>query len=221
MSGTGGSRLVVFDFDGVLVAGDSMASLLKRLIVERWWKRAIALVVFPVAMPLLVSKRFLPFGASVFRRIAFIGLGGAELRERLESFGRELAADARKAKPRAVAALRAHVAAGDRVIVASGSEEKIVRAVLAALGLPDVGVIASQIELEPAVLIRRHCYGAAKCVALAEAGHERWDVAYSDSLADLPLLRAADRPVLVDAKPAMVAEATRLLGRAPELIDWT
>lgn len=220
MSGTDGTRLVVFDFDGVLVAGDSMASLLKRLIVERWWKRAIALVVFPVAMPLLVSKRFLPFGASVFRRIAFVGLGGAELRERLESFGRQLATDPRKAKPRAVAALRAHLAAGDRVVVATGSEEKLVRAVLAELDLADVELFASQIELEPVVRIRRHCYGAAKCVALAEAGHVRWDVAYSDSLADLPLLRAATHPVLVDAKPEMVAAATRLLGRAPQLVDW-
>lgn len=218
---TGGTgRLVVFDFDGVLVAGDSMASLLRRLIVERWWKRALALAVFPIAMPLLASKRFLPLGAGVFRRIAFLGLGGAELRERLGSFGHELAADPRKAKPRAVAALRAHLAAGDRVVVASGSEEKIVRAVLAALGLSGVQVIASQIELEPELRIRRHCYGAAKCVALAEAGYERWDVAYSDSLADLPLLRAAARPVLVDARPAMVAEATRLLGRSPEVVDW-
>jgi phosphatidylglycerophosphatase C len=172
-------------------------------------------------MPLLVSKRFLPLGARVFRRIAFLGLGGPELRDRLESFGRALAADPRKAKPRAVAALRAHLAAGDRVIVATGSEEKLVRAVLAGLGLADVELIASQIELEPVVRIRRHCYGAAKCVALADAGHARWDVAYSDSLADLPLLRAADRPVLVDAKSEMVAEATRLLGRAPEVVDWT
>lgn len=220
MSDSGGTRLVVFDFDGVLVAGDSMASLLKRLIVERWWKRALALAVFPVAMPLLVNKRFLPLGAGVFRRIAFLGLGGAELRERLEAFGRELATDPRKAKPRAVAALRAHLAAGDRVIVASGSEEKIVHGVLAALGLPGVQVIASQIELEPELRIRRHCYGAAKCVALGEAGFEGWDVAYSDSLADLPLLRAATRPVLVDAKPKMFEEAARLLGRTPETVDW-
>ncbi|HET7842696.1 MAG TPA: haloacid dehalogenase-like hydrolase, partial [Xanthomonadales bacterium] len=68
--------------------------------------------------------------------------------------------------------------------------------------------------------IRRHCYGAAKCVALAGSGHERWDIAYSDSLADLPLLRGADRAVLVNASPAMVAEATRQLGRTPELVDW-
>ena len=58
-------------------------------------------------------------------------------------------------------------------------------------------------------------------VALAEAGFEGWDVAYSDSLADLPMLRAAARAVLVDAKPQVVAEATRLLGRTPESVDWS
>lgn len=220
MTPGGRGRLVVFDFDGVLVAGDSMASLLRRLIAERWWKRALALAVFPFAMPLLASRRWLPLGARVFRRIAFLGLDGPELRDRLEASGRKLAADPRKARPRAVAALREHLAAGDRVVVATGSEERLVQAVLAGLGIDGVAIVASQIELDPVVRIRRHCYGAAKCVALAALGHERWDVAYTDSLADLPLLRAADRAVLVDATPEMAAAATRLLGRAPELVHW-
>jgi phosphatidylglycerophosphatase C len=116
--------------------------------------------------------------------------------------------------------LREHLEAGDRVVVASGSEERLVHAVLDALGVRGVEVIASQIDLEPVVRIRRHCYGAAKCTALAAAGHERWDVAYSDSLADLPLLRGAAHAVLVDATPEMVAEATRQLGRPPGLVDW-
>ncbi|HET7843635.1 MAG TPA: HAD family hydrolase, partial [Xanthomonadales bacterium] len=148
-------RLVVFDFDGVLVAGDSMASLLRRLIAERWWKRALAYAAFPFAMPLLLSKRWLPIGANVFRRIAFLGLDGREVRDRLESFGRRLAADPRRARPRAVAALREHLAAGDRVVVATGSEERLVQAVLAALGVAGIEVIASQIEIEPVVRIRR------------------------------------------------------------------
>jgi phosphatidylglycerophosphatase C len=213
-------RLVVFDFDGVLVAGDSMASLLRRMILARWWKRALALAVFPFAMPLLASRRWLPLGARVFRHIAFLGCRGGELRESFEVFGRNLATDPRKARPRAVAALRAHLAAGDRVVVATGTEERIVRAVLDTRDVRGVEVVASQIELEPVVRVRRHCYGPAKCAALAAAGHERWDVAYSDSLADLPLLRGAERAVLVDATPAMLAEAERRLGRAPECVDW-
>lgn len=200
MTAAGGDRrLVVFDFDGVLVAGDSMASFLRRQIEARWWKRVLALAVFPFAMPLLMSRRSLPLGARVFRRIAFLGMTGREARERLDAFGRELATDPGKARPRAVAALREHLAAGDRVVVATGSEERLVHAVLATLGVTGVDVVASRIELDPVVRVRRHCYGAAKCVALAAEGHERWHIAYSDSLADLPLLRAADRAVLVNA----------------------
>jgi len=214
-------RLVVFDFDGVLVAGDSMASMLRRLIAERGYKRALAILVFPVAMPLLLSDRFKSAGAEIFRRIAFLGFRGPALRERLDAFGRAIASDARRVRPRAVAALREHVALGDRVLVATGSEETLVRAVLDVWQLADVPVLASQIDFEPAVRLLRHCFGAAKCVALADLGHARWDIAYSDSLADLPLLRAADRAVLVNASPKLVAEATRRLGRAPELVDWT
>jgi len=221
MSASGGEgRLVVFDFDGVLVAGDSMASLLRRLIGERWYRRALAILVFPIAMPLLLSTRWKSAGAGIFRRIAFIGLPGATARERLAAFGRAIAGDARRVRPRAVAALRAHLAAGDRVLIASGSEETLVRAVLAAWELGDVPVVASQMQFEPDVRVLRHCFGAAKCVALGALGHARWDIAYSDSLADLPLLRAADRAVLVNASPELVRAATAQLGRTPECVDW-
>lgn len=47
-----------------------------------------------------------------------------------------------------------------------------------------------------------HCRHQRKCQALAERGHgDRWGYAHTDSLDDLPLLRGAERPVIVkDAK---------------------
>lgn len=213
--------IVVFDFDGVIVAGDSFASLLRRLIGERWYRRWLAYAAVPVALPLLMSDRFKGRGARVFLRIALLGLRSAELRERLAAFGRTLAADPRRVSGAAVAAVRAHLQRGDRVIVATGSEETLVRAVLDALDLGDAELVASQLDLDGArVAVRQHCFGERKCVALHAHGLERWDVAYTDALADLPLLRRAQRAVLVNAPDSEHRRAEAALARAVERVTW-
>ena len=63
-----------------------------------------------------------------------------------------------------------------------------------------------------------HCRNQRKCQALAEAGHgARWAYAYTDSLDDLPILRAADKPVIVKGGKAAERRLLRaglLNGRA-------
>ena len=47
-----------------------------------------------------------------------------------------------------------------------------------------------------------HNFGATKLKTLAEAGlPPRWQTCYSDSAADLPILAAAERAVLVGPRP--------------------
>lgn len=213
--------VVLFDFDGVLVAGDSFASVLRRLIAQRWWRRALALAVAPLALPLLLSDRGKGAGAAIYLRVALLGAGAGELDARLRDYGQALARNPARVHADAVAALRAHLAQGDRVLVVSGSEQRLVDGVLAALDLRGIEVVASRLAHERGRWrVERHCYGRRKVEALGELGLAAWDVAYSDSLSDLPMLAGARRAVLVNADAAMVERAARRLGRAPECLRW-
>jgi phosphatidylglycerophosphatase C len=145
----------------------------------------------------------------------------ADARGRIASLARAIAADPSRYHADALTALAAHRQAGERVIVVSGSEETLVRGVLDGLGFPDVEVVASRLDLGgPRVRVLRHCFGAAKPRALAEPGVEAWTCAYTDSLADLPLLDRAARAVLVNASAAAIRRATQHLGREPESVRW-
>lgn len=214
-------RIVLFDFDGVLVAGDSFASLLRGLIGERWWRGALALLATPLALPLLLSGRHASAGARIYQRVALLGVDAATFDARVRGYARELARDPARVRTQAVATLRAHLEAGDRVLVVSGSEQRLVAEVLATLDVAGVEVVASEVRHEHGGWrVLRHCYGARKVEALAALGIERWDVAYSDSLADLPMLAGARHAVLVNAGDAAVARAARRLGRAPARLRW-
>jgi phosphatidylglycerophosphatase C len=217
----GAPQVVLFDFDGVLVAGDSFAHVLRTLIRERWWRRALALAVTPIAMPLLLSGRHMSLGAAIYQRVALLGEEAGAFDRRLAGFAQALARNPARVHAEAIAALRAHVASGDRVLVVSGSEQRLVGGVLAAQGIHGVEVVASQLVHEGGKWrVARHCYGARKVEALAELGIERWEVAYTDSLSDLPMLAGARRAVLVNASDALLERATRRLGRAPERLRW-
>lgn len=213
--------VVLFDFDGVLVAGDSFASVLRGLIIERWWRRVLALAVAPLALPLLLSDRGKSAGAAIYMRIALLGTEADAFEARVRDFAQALARNPSRVHAEAVAALGAHLDQGDRVLVVSGSEQRLVDQVLAALGIRGAEVVASLLVRERGRWrVQRHCFGVRKVEALRSMGLETWDVAYTDSLADLPMLAGARRAVLVNADTTMLEQATRRLGRAPERLRW-
>jgi phosphatidylglycerophosphatase C len=59
-----------------------------------------------------------------------------------------------------------------------------------------------------------------KMTMLREAGYGDIAVAYSDSSADLPLLRAARAPVVVNPKPGRIALFRRVLPPGTPILNW-
>lgn len=55
---------------------------------------------------------------------------------------------------------------------------------------------------------------------LRERGYTRIDIAYSDSSADLPLLKAARAPVVVNPKPGAVEMFRRVLPAGTPILNW-
>ena len=71
-----------------------------------------------------------------------------------------------------------------------------------------------------AVVATRHCHSEEKMRMLRERGYGDIAVAYSDSSADLPLLKAAHAPVVVNPKPSRVAMFRRVLPPGTPILNW-
>jgi phosphatidylglycerophosphatase C len=206
------TRTILFDFDGVLVRKDSFGSWLRdRLRRERW--RVLPLLPILPVMPLLFATvRGTGVMARLAVRLATMGLTEAEFLADIRAFGKRFAARPGMRVDGVVARVREHVAAGDRVIVVSACAQPLLETILAEFGLADgsVEIIGSEVALSRlGVRAVFHNFGANKLVTLRQRGVTApWDVAYSDSRADLPMLQMARQAVLVNP-PARDERAVR------------
>lgn len=213
-------RTILFDFDGVIIRGDAFASFVHVRLKRARWRLWLALL---LALPLLPT---LPFTRRPLLRLfvasALVGLSAASYRTLATAFAAELVREPGRFHREALTRLRQHVGAGERVVVVTGCETVLVEAIFAELGLSGVEFLASR--LKPGALGMRvawHNMGARKLVALRGAGiASPWDVAYSDSLHDLPMLREAREAVLVNATTKRCRAAEKGLGRTVARVYW-
>lgn len=216
--------LVVFDFDHTLYDGDSGGHLFAWMIRRAWWRMLLALLIAPVFAPLIA---FLPTRRVGISGFVWAGSVGLHRRRDLDALidryvllhtetirGRLL--------PLALEVLHAHRGQGDRVVVATGAPPELARAILAFVAHEDLPVVGTLVGPRlGAVVAVRHCHAEMKMTMLREAGFTApVATAYSDSTADLPLLRAAARPVVVNPKAAAVALFRRVLPAGTPILNW-
>ncbi|BCJ31865.1 haloacid dehalogenase-like hydrolase [Actinocatenispora sera] len=186
----------VFDLDGTLVRGDSFALFTRRLLFRQRWRAALALVAAVVLVPLMALGPTRRYGLRALLWLATAGLTEARCTALAEEFA---ARRASQSIPVALDRLRRHLAAGDRVVVATACADPLASAICARLGLGDVEVVAAQLRpgrtgLRPYL----GCRGPQKVDRLRAIGvAEPIDHAYTDAAVDLPLLAAARHRVLV------------------------
>lgn len=216
--------LVVFDFDHTLYDGDSGSHLFKRLIDRAWWRQLLALLAAPVAGPMVAWLPTRRAGISVF---VWIGTVGLHRRRDLDALiDRYVEANAVTIKahllPIALEVLHKHREAGDRVVVATGAPPELARAILAFVAHEDVPVVGTLVGPKfGAVGAIRHCHHQMKMTMLREAGYTQpVAIAYTDSSADLPLLKAAQHPVVVNPKAARVAMFRQVLPPGTPILNW-
>jgi phosphatidylglycerophosphatase C len=216
--------LVVFDFDHTLYDGDSGTHLFAWLVKRHWWRRLLALLLAPVFAPLIAFLPTRRHGISAFVWAGSLGIGGTAGFEALTARYVQAHADSIRARllPLALDVLHRHRAAGDQVVVATGAPPGLARAILAFVAHEDVPVVGTEVVPRlGGVGPRRHCHHAMKMVMLREAGFRApVELAYTDSSADLPLLQAARRPVVVNPKPSRVAMFRRVLPAGTPILNW-
>lgn len=212
---------VLFDFDGTLVRGDCAAAWLRDLLRSHPLRRLLAGASFPFLAPGFAWWRSAWLPASFYTWLATVGHTEEFLAEAREDFLRQCAArrDSLLIAP-AVARLHAHLAAGDPVVIVTGSEARLARDLWRSLGQPEVPVVGSTVR--PAFggwIGLEHTVGPRKMLALAREGiHPPFAAVYSDSARDLPLLCETARPVLVAPDPRSLAQVNRRLRGAFELL---
>ncbi|HZH44692.1 MAG TPA: HAD-IB family phosphatase [Lysobacter sp.] len=216
--------LVVFDFDHTLYDGDSGGHLFAWMIRRAWWRRLLALVIAPVCAPLIAFLPTRRAGISAFVWVGTIGLKRRrDLDELIDRYVERHTEQIRqRLLPLALDVLHRHREAGDRVVIATGAPPELARAILAFVAHEDVPVVGTQVGPRlGAVIARRHCHHATKMAMLREAGFDgEVAVAYSDSTADLPLLQAARRPVVVNPKRERVELFRSVLPTGTPILNW-
>ncbi|SDQ36233.1 phosphatidylglycerophosphatase C [Pseudoxanthomonas sp. CF385] len=215
--------VVVFDFDHTLYDGDSGGHLVSWLIKRNPLRAAVAIAASIVLGPMVA---FLPTrrrGISGYIWIGTFGLHGrrsfdALIDQYVDTHRDEVQ---QRLLPHALEVFREHRATGDRVVVATGAPPELARAILSFVAHEDVPVIGTAVGPRlGAVVATRHCHNEEKMRMLRERGYGEIAVAYSDSSADLPLLKAARAPVVVNPKPGRVEMFRRVLPPGTPILNW-
>lgn len=216
--------LVVFDFDHTLYDGDSGGHLVRWLLARNPLRATAAVLGAVVLAPMLA---FLPTrrrGISGFLWISTIGLRRRRDLDLL--IDRYVAghSDVLEARllPVALDVLHHHLMAGDRVVIATGAPPELAREILRFVAHEKVPVIGTRVGPRlGAVMAVRHCHAAEKVRMIREAGYGGdIAIAYSDSSADLPLLEAALKPVVVNPKHEAIDDFRKRLPAGTPILNW-
>ena len=213
--------LVVFDFDHTLYDGDSGAHLVAWLIRRHAWRKCLALLAAPLLLPMVAWLPTRRRGISGFLWIGTVGARGP-IERSIDAYVAANAADIRtRLLAPALAVLHRHRVAGDEVLVATGAPPELARAILDFVAHQDLPVVGSLGErFLGGYVTTQHCHSENKMRMIRARGFGAIETAYSDSVADLPLLHAARHPVVVNPKPGRVAHLRKVLPAGTPVLNW-
>lgn len=217
-------HFIVFDFDHTLYDGDSGSHLFAWLLRRTWWRRLLALLILPVAGPMIAWLPTRRHGISAFVWAGTVGMHHSrDLDALIDEYVATHADDIRRRLlPDALKVLHLHRARGDTVVIATGAPPELARAILDFVAHDDLPVIGTEIGPRfGGVVATRHCHHEMKMAMIRDAGYTApIDAAYSDSTADLPLLLSARRPVVVNPKRGSIEVFRRLLRPDTPILNW-
>lgn len=216
--------LVVFDFDHTLYDGDSGGDLIQWLLRRSALRALAAILASIVLMPLLAFVPTRRHGISGYLWIATFGLSDyRDLNALIKRYVLDRTDHLRAALlPIALGVLDRHLQAGDRVVIATGAPPELAHAILAFVERKDVPVVGShEAPFLGGLITVDHCHAENKLVCLANHGYVGpIAIAYSDSSADLPLLKAALHPVVVNPKVSSIGLFRRVLPPGTSFLNW-
>lgn len=191
--------------------GDSLASFIARRITKNPGRLLIAVALAPFALLMLVGS-IRTFSGSIFIWLATVGLSPRRFVRLVKKH--VVFHLLPRANHRLLTTLREHLRAGDAVVVATGSLTMIARHFLRQANVHGVRVVGSRLRWWCAGLVaRHHCYGEAKVARISVVTRrEQWDLLYTDSKADLPIMLRAGAVWLVRPSKRTIRVVSQLIG---------
>jgi phosphatidylglycerophosphatase C len=218
------TRLVVFDLDGTLLAGDSTVAWVRALLFPSWLRCIAAAIALPVWLLLIWIPSTRKVGASILLWIATVGYDQDAITRSIQDFakGFEQGACAIRWRSDGLATMNSHLATKDRVVVVTAAPEWLAARLLASW--TEVRVLGSTLARRwGGWVLEDHCFGKAKCHALQQYGYgSAWDVVYTDSYADAPLLAGATEcGFIVNPRRGLVAKLKARTQSRISPLRWT
>jgi phosphatidylglycerophosphatase C len=215
--------IAIFDFDKTVVSMDTGSALISALIRRSLPRTAAAALAMPIAGALFLARRTRSIGISILLWIATVGDSRDDFDRLCTDFGSTFHAEnpCGRTFGLVLEALREHARAGHRVVVLSGSFRPLVELIIKRLVDGRVQVIGSTVRAFGRGLIaHQHCVGEAKVKMALDHGvpDRQWNVGYSDSAADIHVLRRCKRRILVNPSRKTIAAYRRALGAEFEIV---
>lgn len=209
--------MVVFDFDGTLVRGDSVTGFAVEYLLKRPGRLLFVLPCLPFAVMLMLFGRTRSAGVSWFWWQLTFGTRARPLALALARYAGTTLAE--RGNAATLGEFAAHLGQGNAVVVATAAPALIVHRLLAAKGLVGARVVGTRVLRRFGGLVARpHCIGETKVSELARRfGLASWDEVYSDSALDLPLMRRASAVTLVAPSRHSRALVTSALPKSTSL----
>ncbi|MDS7928503.1 haloacid dehalogenase-like hydrolase [Acinetobacter sp. V102_4] len=196
-------EIVVFDLDGTLLSGDSTKAWLTDKLKSNLLRFIGALIVTPIALPLMKFKKYKSKGASLYLWIATYCLNEEELEYSFKIFSNNIkgtTSDSLYWFEQGITEVKDHLASGRIVFIATAAPEKLANVLLESINL-DVQIIGTPLQKKLGGWISRiHCRSEEKVRRLNKLDIKQpWFATYSDDIEDdLPILMGAKLPYLIN-----------------------
>ncbi len=213
------SNIVVYDMDGTLFRGDCGGAFIKQQIKSNIGRLLLSILIAPFAFPMLSIPSMRRIGVSAYLWIASVGLSEAAYKKILDEF---IAQYRIKPIEPVLTECRKDIAAGKKVVIATGAGHEMASAFIRHLGMENrVGLVTSQsVRFLGGMISLIQANGETKLRELIRHGYSPPYVrAYSDTASDLPILRAATKAFLVNYREKDRIYLSQKLGEKLQVID--
>ena len=211
-------KAALFDFDYTIVNRDTFATFVRYLFEQEPWRKSLLVIFAPLLLLLGSHKRTKMTRNVMLIWISTLGTTSRRLAEYQQGFVPYFFDQAGgKAYSEALSALREHQRQGDDVFIVSGAAQWLLEPMCTYLGIDAVTILGTTTKRTLGGMTTDfHCYKQNKVIKLSESGvpHTyQFLTGYSDSAADIPMLKLCHSVHVINPKPSCLQKFDGVFGQ--------